>query len=358
MPANAFPPGVKSYRKGGKLYVYHRATTTRILAEPGTRAFELEVERLNKLAAVPKQPNAGTLGHLIHEYKKSPEFQGLAPRTRSDYQRIFNYLKDADDTMIVEITPGEVKRSRDKAFNAHKRHFANYMLAVLKLLFVWGVAADLCNGNPAASVKKIKRPRLAPMANRPWEEGECAAVLAASDGGIRVGIALGMFAGMRLGDALTVTRLAYDGHWIKWSQNKTGDLVELPAHPWLKDILNADIAARKVATEGALDLDPVLTLTATRAGKPYSLDGFRTIFFRLIKGLEKTGQVQPGLTFHGLRHTAGRKLAENGAEPHMIAAMLGHRTLAMAWHYSKDANRKELARAAVIKLSPRAKNAG
>jgi integrase len=78
----------------------------------------------------------------------------------------------------------------------------------------------------------------------------------------------------------------------------------------------------------------------------------------LIKGLEKTGQVQPGLTFHGLRHTAGRKLAENGAEPHMIAAMLGHRTLAMAWHYSKDANRKELARAAVIKLSPRAKNAG
>ena len=35
---------------------------------------------------------------------------------------------------------------------------------------------------------------------------------------------------------------------------------------------------------------------------------------------------------HGLRHTAGRLLADRGADPRTIAALLGHRTLAMAAH--------------------------
>ena len=51
-----------------------------------------------------------------------------------------------------------------------------------------------------------------PKANRRWAPFECDEVLEAATGGVKVAIALGMFAGMREGDALSVTRLNYDGH--------------------------------------------------------------------------------------------------------------------------------------------------
>jgi integrase len=88
-------------------------------------------------------------------------------------------------------------------------------------------------------------------------------------------------------------------------------------------------------------------------GEPYTPDGFRTMLWKLIHKLEVAGEVMPGLTFHGLRHTAASTLAELGASPHEIAAMLGQRTLAMATLYSQEANRDELGEAAILRLNPR-----
>jgi integrase len=60
-----------------------------------------------------------------------------------------------------------------------------------------------------------------------------------------------------------------------------------------------------------------------------------------------TGKVEPGLTMHGLRHTAGKNLADAGAETRVIAAMLGHATLQMAEHYSREADRRRATTRAV-----------
>jgi integrase len=98
-----------------------------------------------------------------------------------------------------------------------------------------------------------------------------------------------------------------------------------------------------------------ITLVANQSGRPYSGNGFRVMFFRLVRKLEADGKVRPGLTFHGLRHTAGRLLADRGADPRTIAALLGHKTLQMAAHYSEEADRKKRAVAAVAKLRPRGK---
>src|SRR5579862_7392799 len=97
-----------------------------------------------------------------------------------------------------------------------------------------------------------------------------------------------------------------------------------------------------------------MTLVIGERGQPYTENGFRAMFFRLVRELEKDGKVRPGLTFHGLTHTPGRTLAPHGAEPRMIAALLGHKTLAMAAHYSDEANRRKLAKGAVAKLRPKA----
>jgi integrase len=337
--------GVKVYRSRGKLYAYHRKTAKPIRAPIGSAAFLAEVERLD--GQVPPEPKAGTLGALIAAYRRSPEFLELAPRTRADYQKVFDYLQPLGGDPLVNITSAYVIEVRDAAFQAHKRRFANYVLAVLRLLLKWGAVRDLVETNQAATVPKLRRPRGTPQANRSWDADECKAVLDAATGGLKVGIALGMFAGMREGDVIRQPRRGYDGAWLCWMQGKTGAAVELPVHPTLKAILDEKPGRPS-------EVEP-LTLVANNQGQPYTANGFRTIFFRLIQRLETEGKVRPGLTFHGLRHTAGRVLADRGADPRTIAALLGHKTLQMAAHYSEEHDRKKRAVAAIAKLRPRDK---
>src|SRR5512133_912537 len=92
--------GVKIYRSRGKLYAYHRATGKRIRQPFGSAAFLSEVERLNQ--SLPSDPLPGTLGSLIAAYRRSPEFLELAPRTRSDYQKVFDYLKPLDGDALIQ----------------------------------------------------------------------------------------------------------------------------------------------------------------------------------------------------------------------------------------------------------------
>lgn len=343
--------GVKLYKSRGKLYAYHRATGKRIKAAIGTAAFLAEIERLD--AKKPPDAKPGTLGALIAAYRASPEFTELAPRTRTDYQHVFDYLKPLDSDLLIDFTPSMILDTRDAAFKAHKRRFANYVVSVLRLLFKWGTIREMLPINPALGVEKLRRPRNTPKANRPWDDDECAAVIATASGGVKVAIALGMWTGMREGDAVTAPRSAYIDGWLAWHQRKTGDLVEIPVDARLKAILDPMLAKRKAAEQKQEGGVAAMTLVIGERGQPYTENGFRAMFFRLVKQLEAEGKVRPGLTFHGLRHTAGRTLAENGAEPRMIATLLGHKTLAMAAHYSDEANRKKLAKGAVAKLRPK-----
>ena len=340
-------PGVKLYRSRGKVYAYHRATHTRLRAPFGTAEFLLEVQRLNGRSPPPPKP--GTLGALIVAYKRSPEFCDLlAERTRRDYTQVFDYLKPLQGDALVSITSAYVIEVRDAAFRKHKRRFANYVLAVLRLLFKWGAARNVMEINPAAAVANLSRPRTAPRANRAWADDEFEAVLEAATGGLKVAIGLGGFAGMREGDAICVPRSIDDGKWLRWTQRKTGTLVELPVHPRLRAILDEASAA----------VDDTITpmkLVVGLKGHPYTSNGFQRMFFGLVRRLTAAGKVRPGLTFHGLRHTAGKALADRCCDPRTIAALLGQKTLQMAAHYSEEADRKKRAVAAVAKLRPRTK---
>jgi integrase len=335
--------GVKLYRSRGKLYAYHRRTGTRIRAAFGTAAFLAEVERLD--GQQPPAPHPGTLGALIVAYRRSPEFLELAPRTRADYQKVFDYLRPLDGDALITITSAYVIEVRDAAFQAHKRRFANYVLSVLRLLLKWGAVRDLVETNQAAAVPKLRRPRGMARGNRPWTDSEYEAVISTATGGIKVAIALARFTGIRQGDMVRLPRSAYDGTWIRWRQGKTGNPVDVPVHPELKAIIDD----RRMAPVEAM------TIVAGVKGRPYTGNGFRAMFFRLIRSLEQQRLVGPDLTFHGLRHTAGTILGDQGVDLSTIGALLGQKTLAMMQHYSEGGDRKRRAAAAVAKLRPRRK---
>lgn len=327
--------GIKRVRSKGRVYYYDRKSGKRIHAPPGTPAFFAEIEQLR--GAVKDRSSApGSLGGLIEAYRGSPEFVGLAPRTRADYQRIFDYLRKIEDMPLYQIDEAAVLRFRDRAFEQRKRRFANYVAQIFRLLFAWGKPRGLVP-RLLSEVTLIRKPRGEPVRNRRWTRDEVNAVLAAAPAELKIPIALAVCTGMRQGDVLRFPWSGYEGGMIIGRASKTDVTVEMPAHPLLRELLDA--APRR---------SPVVVVGAK--GMPYTQNGFRARFFQLLRRLQAEGSIKPGLTFHGLRTTTATMLAEAGCDTQTIMAITGHKTEAIVAHYTRDASRKGRAKTAIRKL--------
>lgn len=316
---------------------YHRKTGTKIDCtkfEVYSLAFDMEVHRINQLFEV-KEAKPGTLGMLIKKYRASPKFQKRAARTRSDYQKVFDWLQPIDDTLLEKFTRGFVAKIRDKAEQQRGFRFANYVRSVLSLLFNWGLEYEYVKENPVEGVSLAERPKTLDDANRPWTDAEREIVLGALPPHMALPISLMMFYGLDPQDALALPKTAISSAGIDTRRHKTGQPVYLPLFAPLEKALA--IAPKHDA----------ITLCANSWGMAWTYNGFSTNWHKLKKKLEKEGKVQPGLTLKGLRHTVGTILAEMGKDDGTIALVLGHATEAMAKHYSRRADRSKQAASAV-----------
>jgi integrase len=315
----------------GKLRCYHRATRTAVDLEKsplGSANFFADCARIAALTTLAGPPKPGTLGMLVAEYRKNV-FDGddLAPRTRQDYQRVFDYLKPIQTTSLLKFNRPLVVRIRDKAAERGRR-FANYVKAVLSILFNWGLERDYVKFNPAEKVKNIRRQKGLPRANRPWADGERHAVLDAMPEHMKPALALMMFTGLGPKDALKLPRTFYCDSEIATSRSKTGEPVFWPVPDELRQILNA-----------APHHDSI-TLCANSDGRPWTESGFRASWRPIRKRLEAAGRIGPALTLYGLRHTVAVILRELGCDERTIADALGQKTIEMARHYSEGADLK------------------
>jgi len=319
-----------SRHKNGNKFCYHRLTKIPIDLKKfplGSAEFFAECARITALAKVQLRPKPGTLGLVIREYKKHRNFIELAGHTKKDYERIFDYLRPIEDTPLSRFDPPLVVGIRDEAAKRGRRT-ANYVKAVLSVLFGWGVERGLLSSNPAAGVKNIRRPRGAPDANRPWTDAERHTVLDRAPAQMRPPLAVMMFTGLGPGDALSLPRTFYKDGAIATRRAKTGEPVFWPAPAPLRAILRA--APKHDA----------ITLCANSSGRPWTESGFRASWRTYREKLRKADKIGPGLTLYGLRHTLAVILREAGCDERTIADALGQRTIEMARHYAKGADLK------------------
>ena len=91
-----------------------------------------------------------------------------------------------------------------------------------------------------------------------------------------------------------------------------------------------------------LDNLVVTTDTGRPLGKTYLNNGIKTI----IKRIEQSGQEFAYISFHGLRHSFATRCIENGMEPQVLKAILGHSKLSLTMdlyaHVLPDAKSKEM----------------
>jgi integrase len=316
----------------GKLRCYHRKTRIVVdlqSAPIGSAAFLAECARIAKTASNSGSPKPGTLGLIIAEYRGSLNFTGLAARTRTDYQRCFDYLQPISDTALRRFDRALIVRIRDKAAAAHGRRFGNYVKASLSILFSWAAERGYVTNNPAEKVRNLRRPRGMPDANRAWSDLERHAVLDSAPPHMMVPIALMMFTGLGPKDALRLPRNFYRDGAIATRRSKTAEPVFWPTPALLGEILSRAPAHNAI------------TLCANSRGEPWTESGFRASWRTLRQQLERQQRVGPGLTLYGLRHTVAVILREAGADERTIADALGQKTIEMARHYARGADLRE-----------------
>jgi integrase len=105
--------------------------------------------------------------------------------------------------------------------------------------------------------------------------------------------------------------------------------IDIPLHPALAE----SIAAAKVSTN------------MTDFGKPFTANGFGNKFKDWCRRADL-----PHCLAHGIRKTTSTALADAGATPYEMMAITGHQTLEEVERYTKAANRKKSANAAMSKL--------
>ena len=137
----------------------------------------------------------------------------------------------------------------------------------------------------------------------------------------------------QLCDVRTMAWSHLEGSGINVAQQKTKARLWIPLHPELATIL-AQWPRSHVA---------ILT---SNLGAPFSRDRLQ---HWLAWAIERAGLPKRCVP-HGLRKAAARRLAEAGCTAHQIAAITGHKTLGEIERYTRAAEQRGLAHAAMAQL--------
>jgi integrase len=326
------PRYVQIVRAKGSDYLYFRrqGQRWRLPDDPASPEFAKEyLERLGKtdINPSPRHISEGSVAAMIRDYRGSDEFLGLKPKTQRDYLRMLDCFAPIEHHAANAVRRRHIRELRKCL--AGKGRTQQLFGQIASLLFNFGVENDYCEINPATRLKRVGKA----SAYLPWSDEQCATFEASKPARhLMTAYMIARFAGQRRGDVLRMARTAYDGLCIEVRQEKTDEPLVIRAHKRLKAYLDE-------LPKGSL------LFVVDENCRPVDETAFSKQF---REALNAAGL--PQLHFHGLRHTAGRALAEAGCSSHQIQSVTGHRTLQMVELYTKSVRQKRLASAAIAKL--------
>lgn len=269
----------------------------------------------------------GTMNALALSLFAAPAFSALRPSSRRTYRwtieklcrehgdkRVALLRREHIIKLMASRTPGAANKLR-KALRAMMRH---------------AVAIGMRADDPTADVKAI---RVKTGGFHSWSDAEIAQFEACHPIGsrARLAMALLLYSGQRRGDIIRMGPQHIRNGVLHVVQEKTAVELVIPVHPELATIIAA-------APSGHL------TFLATKSGRPFEASRF-SHWFR--EECDKAGLGH--CSAHGLRKAAARQLAEAGCTAHEIGAITGHASLTELVRYTKAADQRRLADAAMAK---------
>lgn len=274
----------------------------------------------------------GSMSALAAAYYQSSNWKRLRPESQRTYRNIIERLRTEFGTApIVRIERKHIRAMLDA--RADKPAAARNFLKVMRALLSFAAEREMIPADPTIG---IKSPRYRTRGYPTWSEDEIGRFYQKWPPGSRARLALDLllYTGQRRSDIVRMGWPAYRGDRITVVQQKTGAALDIPAHPVLRDTL-----ANTPRTN--------LTFLITAYGKPFTAPGFTNWFRECVVA----AGLPPHRSAHGLRKSAARRLAEAGCTAHEIMAITGHKTLSEVDIYTRAANQKDLADAAIARLN-------
>lgn len=244
----------------------------------------------------------------------------------------FSSVADVDEDAADEFMQ-EIKATRSaKTFNDYRVLFSQMWRVLDK-------PAGLSGFNPWREIKALDK---ATHRRRELTAEELARVVAPLEGEMRILFAIGIYTGLRLGDAVMLSWGAVDlvRGFIQWTPHKTvkhGTVVRIPLFPALAAILS------ETPQENRLGLVLPRLADEYKDHNQYTSEHVRRVFEQA--GIEtqsdsdrknlKTGKPRKAVDvgFHSLRHTFVSLCANAGVPLHIVQAIVGHTNAAMTAHY-------------------------
>ena len=333
-------PFIQTYpdRHGKLRYYFRRKGFPKVtLPAPGSPGFLVIYEKANSASPVPTSAPLGflpgTLGWAIEKFTASTEFAERAENTKLTDRRMLDELRrEFGAGVLRELHARQVKRIRD--FFASKFSTSVADQAVSRLSVVWQFAdqhLDLdLDANPTTGVARVHKHKQE-NERQPWTDKVFASFEANAPGQLRLAALLLLYTGQRVSDVVKMKWSHFDGEFIEVVQQKTGQYVAIPCHQRLMAALST------LPRRGEFIL-------AGERNDSYKAGSVSTLVRRVLRSAGING-----FSVHGLRKNAAQMLAEAGCDALDIMAITGHRSIGMALHYAKRADRKRRARQAMDK---------
>ncbi len=340
-----FQKHVECFRdRHGKLRFYFRkgkGARTPLPSQPDSPEFETvyQAARAGQVAQKRERREGdkpGSIGALIRSYLRSEQYLSLRETSRPGYSSRMEMIRVTHGHRSVKGMKRELIVAGIMQPLAGKPGAALDTLKKLRILIGHAIAIGWLTHDPSLGIKRPKTNEV-----RAWTDVEIAIFEKHWPVGSkqRLAFALHLFTGQRRSDVHRMTWADVSDEKILVVQQKTRRKLVVPLHSELNQIL------------GATDRKH-LTIINTEFGKPFTVDGYSQWLRDAITGAGLPLDCQP----HGLRKAAGRRLAEAGCSAHEIMSVLGHKTLAEAERYTRDADQGVLATAAMAKLEGRNPN--
>ncbi|QUS36186.1 tyrosine-type recombinase/integrase [Falsirhodobacter algicola] len=278
----------------------------------------------------------GSVELLVLKWYRSQDFLALEASTQRVYRGVVENFRQQHGDKPVHLM--QLRHVQDLlAAKADTPAAANNLRKRLIQLLDYAITLEWRTDNPARATKPYK---VATEGFHTWTEAEIAQFIRVHPQGTEAHtvMTLMLYTGAARVDAVQLGPWNIKDGRFRYRRQKTkksnGQLISIPLHPDLASVL-ATLASDR-------------PFISTSRGTARSVGGLGNLMQRWTKeaGL-------PACSSHGLRKACARRLAEAGATTNQIAAVTGHKSLALVQHYTAAAEREGLADTAFEKLITR-----
>ena len=251
-----------------------------------------------------------TMGVIFDKYQRGV-VPNKGPKTQKNQLRHLTLLRASFGHMPAsEVKPPAIYAFRDKIAAKHPT-LANRVLETLSHVFTKSIEWGVAETNPCRDVHKLKLPGR----DRYVTDAEFNAVYSVAPPMVQVAMHLAILTGLRRGDLLSLTRtnLTDEGILIRTSKTGKSLLIE-----WSEELSNVVIRAKRIEPQVRS------ALISNRQGKPYTGEGFDTVWQRTMQRALKSGTLLERFRFNDLR-------AKSASDDTLAAATerLGHYDMRM-----------------------------